>query len=901
MRFILVFTLISISFLANGQQTQEVHGTVQDTAGINLAGVNVRLISETDTLLTSTDNNGQFTFFQVKSSEFHLSFTLLGFQLQDYFYKIQPFRAENQLISVILRPQRNILREVVVFAVPIVIKEDTIQYNSAAYKVAKGAFLEELLKKLPGIEVDRSGNVKAQGSLVTRVKVNGKDFFGGDVLTATRNLPAEIVENIQVIDDYGDQANFTGIKRSSPDKIINISIKEDRNQGMFGQLTTGIGTDYRYLGSASANSFNNDRQLSVIGSINNTNSSLFSFGDVSGAGGRESSASDLSNMIELDDGINRTNSLGFNFRDNLSPKVTTYGGYAYTNRKNNTEGSTNLASIFQNNTITTEENRELEIDNGKHNLAWNFESNLNNQSYFKISPTLSFISTNSLSTSTSLINNRYLNTNRFLNSEDEASSPNGEIDMFFNYRFKKAGRRFSINVQGNIFEDKRNNRIDEDRKDIDSSFTQPVIRDEQLNQRLSNDQNTSDVHILGSYIEPINKNSFVELNYEHNYSSNRNNRETINTGNYDSNELIVDSTYMNYAYQFQSDQIGFNYQYNDNQTTYTIGFGLQPTNITGYTLNREISTNKKFINFVPSARFSFKINNFSSFSISYRGKNNQPGFSQIQPIRDLSNSQNLIIGNPKLESEFINNISLQFRNFNYKSGNTFFGNLSFQNIKNKIVTNRVSIANTTRQETNFLNTSGYFDANAYYLYSLSLIEQIFDVNISGSANYNNNISFINFQKNSGRYLVYTQGAQISYNPDDWLDLDLKGSFTLNQTRNTLPSIINNDAYTWVFGLGGKTYLGKWAFSFDISQRTNNGFSDFVNRNPTLLNVYLERTFLKNNRGALRIQGYDLFNENTGITHEVYGNDIYQTRNNRLARYFLISFNFRLQKFPTIKE
>src|SRR5690606_170731 len=199
---------------------------------------------------------------------------------------------------------------------------------------------------------------------------------------------------------------------------------------------------------------------------------------------------------------------------------------------------------------------------------------------------------------------------------------------------------------------------------------------------------------------------------------NKNNRETSNIGNYESDELRRDTTFMNYAYQFQSDQIGFNYQYNDEQTSYTIGFGLQPTKISGYSWARDITTNRKFINLIPSGRFSFKINKFSSFSVNYRGRNNQPNFAQIQPVRDISNSQNIIIGNPELKSEFINNLSLQYRNFNLRSGNTLFTNQTVQHIKDKIVTNRVPVENTTQQETNFLNTSGYFDAQAYYLYSL---------------------------------------------------------------------------------------------------------------------------------------------------------------------------------------
>lgn len=901
MRFILAFFLICSSVIVRGQQIREVIGVVQDTAGLTLEGVNVRLVSALDTLLTATDKEGRFSFPQVRAESFNLSLSLLGYQLLENSFKADPGTSKSSQLTVVLRPQRNLLKEVVVFAVPVVIRGDTIQYNSAAYQTPPGALLEELIRKLPGLEVSRSGQVKAQGSLVSRIKVNGKDFFGGDVVTATRNLPAEIVETVEVIDDYGIQSGFTGIRESVPEKILNITIKENRNRGIFGQVTTGIGTDYRYLTSLSANSFNQDEQLSVLGSINNTNTSLFSFGDISGAGGRETIASDLGTMIELDDGINRTNSLGFNFRKDISPEVSTYGGYVFTNRYNTTEGSTNITSIYQNNTINSQDLREQETQNNRHNLTWNFESTTSGSTYYKISPNVSYSSTNSNSISNSLIKSRFLSTNRHMDSDDQVDNPAADIDIFVNHRFEKSGRQLSFNIKGNISGDERLNDINEYRVNIDSSRAQPTTNYEQLSQYLINDQNSANVNVRASYVEPINNSSFVEVNYEHYFSSNKNNRETNNLGNYNSDELQRDTAFMNYAYQFQSDQIGFNYQYNDNETSYTVGFGLQPTKISGYSWARDVTTNRKFINLVPSGRFSYKINKFSSFSVNYRGRNNQPNFAQIQPVRDISNSQNIIIGNPELKSEFINNLSFQYRKFNYRSGNTLFTNLTVQHIKDKIVTNRVPVENTTQQETNFLNTSGYFDAQAYYLYSLSLIEQVFNINVSGSANYSNNISFINFQKNSGRYLVYTQGAQFSYTQDDWLSLDFKSTFTLNQTRNTLVSMINNQAYSWLFAFGGRTYLGNWSLSFDISQRVNNGFSNFINENPTLLNVYLERTFLKNDRAAIRIQGYDLFNENTGLSHDVYGNDIFETRNSRLGRYFLVSFNYRLQRFPGLKD
>src|SRR5690606_30444688 len=182
MRFILAFILLSFSIIARGQDSREVVGVVQDTAGASLEGVNVRLVSALDTLLAATDSDGRFVFPRVRAESFNLSLSLLGYQLQENTFKADPKSSFRVNLTIVLRPQRNLLKEVVVFAVPVVIRGDTIQYNSAAYQTPPGALLEELIRKLPGLEVSRSGQVKAQGSIVSRIKVNGKDFFGGDVV-----------------------------------------------------------------------------------------------------------------------------------------------------------------------------------------------------------------------------------------------------------------------------------------------------------------------------------------------------------------------------------------------------------------------------------------------------------------------------------------------------------------------------------------------------------------------------------------------------------------------------------------------------------------------------------------------------------------------------------------------
>lgn len=893
-----LLSFLCISLQAYGQQQKrEVLGHVQDTSGVALEGVNVLLSSANDTLLVSTNSEGRFLFSEIASLNFHISYSLLGYQIRDEHYSVNPLLPEVEIISIVLRPQATVLKEVNIYGLlPVLIKEDTIQYNARAYSIHQGDLVEDLMRQFPGIEINRNGSIKAQGQPITRVKVNGKDFFTGDVLTATRNLPADIVENVQVIDDYGEQANFTGVKKSDPERIININLKKDRSRGMFGQVTAGIGTDNRYIGSLSANNFNDSQQISVLGSTNNTNASLFSFGDVSGGGGREKSGADLSSMIDMNDGINLTNSLGVNFRDDISKTTSTYGGYVFTDRENKTISSTALESEFRNNTILNKEDLTSATYSHTHKLNWNYESKLDSSMYLKVSPTLSYGASNRFANGTGLINNKKLTTERYSTSEEEQQSPNLNLEAFFHKSFSRAGRGLSFNMISNFNSNDKNDEI------IDSLINRgsttvilPIQNIEKLHQTISNEQTLNDFQFQTSYIEPITPNSFLELNYEFNYSYNRSNRKSNDIRRFNLDAIFEDSLAINYAYKFSANKIGFLYQYNNNKYTYQVGFGFQPTRLSGYTFNREISTNKESINFVPNARFSYRINQLASLSLIYKGQNNQPAFYQIQPIRDNSNSQNILIGNPELRSEFINELSLQYRNFNMISGNAFFSNLSFKSIKNKIVVDRAVVPNSTVLETRFTNTSGYFDTHGYFLYSLALIDKVLNINVSSTADYNNNISFINEEKNKGRNLNLMQSLQVNYILEDWLNIDFRSSYALSRIRNSLPATSSANVNTFSLGLGNKTYIDDWVLSFDVFSRFNRGYGD-LNTNPTLFNLYVERSFGKNDRAVVRLQGFDILNQNTGITSIMTANDNLFMQNNRLGRYFLVSFNLRLQKF-----
>ncbi|MFB2118697.1 outer membrane beta-barrel protein [Parapedobacter sp. 2B3] len=895
---VFVFLFVSLQALAQHQR-KEISGLVIDTAKAPLAGVNVRLTTILDTMLTVTDERGQFRFADIVGPEFRLSFSMIGYKILDRTYAANFPGATMQLLPIVLPPQRTLLAEIVINRVqPIVIKEDTIQYNLDAYNIRQNSLLEEALKLLPNIQVRRDGKVIAHGKPISRVQVDSKNFFGGDVLTATRNLPAEFIQSIQVIDYYGDMANATGVKDTEPEKIFNIVLKEDSKRILFGQVTGGAGTEGRYIGSMGLNNFNDGQELSILGSFNNTNTSLFSYGAPSGAGTRERGNVDLTGMTDPVDGVNTTNSAGISYSDDLSDKVSVYGKYTFTNRKNHTIGHSLLTSHFDFYEIINQEERELATDNMSHLMAWDIEAQLDSRNYLKISPNLSYSTVNTSNHSNDTIKNRNIVSERVYHANDEVSTPNFDMDILYSRMFDKPGRKFVLNMQGKYSKRDKLEDVNDYFESINANSGQPVQDGAYaLAQQIKSHNQNRVGRLKASFVEPIDKYSILEVGYEYNYTAIDSRRSVWDTNG----GLYVDSLSVDYSYFFESNRVGLNYQMEQNKRfKYTLGFAVQPLLLQGHMLETDTMIQHRNVNLIPSAGFRFRISDESELTVEYLGTNNQPNFSQIQPIRDLSNSQNIIIGNADLKAEFINRITTRFRQTKLGKNQFFEAQLAFNKIQNKIVTSR-SNPSSTVQETSFRNSSGYFDARGYYMFSTPVINDDFQLNLNGTTDYLNNISYINEEKNYGRNFIYSQAVQMRFMLEDIVETELNTSYTFNHTRYSLRNSEGINANSFLVGLAAKGYLSdNWAFGFDLSHRLNSGYSTFVNVNPTLLNAYLECTFLPNNMALLRFQGFDLFNQNTGVTHEIMGSDALFMRNNRLARYFMVSLNVRLQKYPSKK-
>ncbi|MDN3547025.1 TonB-dependent receptor [Mucilaginibacter aquaedulcis] len=903
-RVLLIFFLC-LFFIGRtmAQQGRQVIGSVTDTTG-TVPGINVKLTSDKDSISVATGTTGMFSFPAVLSKTFKITVSGIGYQTLVRRYVMDDATGPIKLDPIKVKVQTNFLKtvKVVAEANPITIKEDTVEYKASSYKVREGSPVEDLLKKLPGVSVDNNGNVTAHGKQVTKVRVNGKDYFTGDVQTATQNLPADIVENIQVIDDYGDQANLTGIKTGDPDKILNITIQKGKSRGNFGQGSVGVGNDDRYQARLSANSFLDARQIAVIGTLNNTNTNSFNLGGSGGGGGRAGrggGGGSGGSQISTANGITTNRSIGTNYRDDWSKKMTVYGSYSFADKDKDQSTITQQQNQFQSGTLINNDNSDDKNHGINHRFDFNMEYKIDTSNYLKINPSFSYGISNDVSTDVfSNMRNSSVVTGNELALTD-ATSQSGNLNVLYNHKFHKKGRNFSMNAVFGV------SKSDQGLNDQYTTKQDTVTT--QLFQQINSNNNSQRVSVHLSYMEPIGKSTYLEGNYNYSYTNTDNNRYNYRVDPITGKQTYVDSLSTIYNSQFITNRFGINLRGIGAKYNYTIGMAVQPSTLNGEAHAQRFNTNT--FNYIPTARFIYNFSRNHSFTINYSGSNSQPSFTQLQLQPDYSNPQNRVYGNPDLKPSFTNNINLRYNQFDIESGNSLFTNLSFSETQNAIVTNTSPVYNanaaghststkdSTIQETHYLNTNGLYNVSGNYAFSKPFANRKFTITASGSAGYSNNVSYIEDQRNTGKNWVLSQGLKLRTDIDSVMDTEISGNYSINTTRYSLPSSLNTDASTWTLGIDGRNYFFySWVLGYNLTQTINHGFSSTVKANPTLLSTYLEYQFLAKHIASLRFQAFDLFDENKGVSRTVSGNQIIDTRTNRLGRYFMLSFSLRLQKF-----
>jgi len=865
--FFLTLFLVSLSFLSYSQNYQ-VKGSVLDTAGIPLTGTLVKLKNGQDSIQTSVDLDGNFNINNVKWTNFTLSAAFIGFKT---FIKAYIISSGNtlQLPPIILKPSSNNLEEVVITAVTAIkISEDTVTFSASSFPVRQGDAVDEILRKLPGVKVDADGNVTTQGEAITKIRINGKDFFGTDVATAIKNLPADIIKNLQIIDDYGDHANITGVKTGVAEKVLNLTIQEDKKRGYSARIFGGMGNEDRYNTSLRGNTFKGERQLSFDGTVNNINM----------RGGNSN-------------GITSTNSANMNYRNDWSKKVSADAGYSFNNRRNETFSKTLSQNFLENFTRLENAVSDNNSDNNSHNFSGNIVLKPDTLTFIRISPRFSYNSDLSSNVGETNISQQTLTTIRNNISGTNSMSLNMGTNFYYNHKFAKKGRNMSLS--GNL----NYSNGDNDRDVFNNYLTRLAGRDSTRiqNQLIANSNNNYSLWSNITYMEPLWAKNFLEFNYSHSRSGTTTDRITNDVIN--GNQIFNTDLSNNYEFQFYTHRFGANYRFIEEKFNYTLGFSAQPAILKGQNISRNINTNKRTFNMIPSARMVYNFSKQQSLNVNYWGRNNQPGFLQLQPITDNSNLQNTITGNPDLKPEFVHTLNARYNQSDWNMGHVLYANLSFSQTQDKIVTTKIQIPNTVNQLTSYINTDGFYSLRGDYSYGKPFAERKYTLTYSGSANLNNNVTFIDQNRNVAKNYLVRQELEFEVDINDVIDLELESSYAINKTQYSQANFTDRQTNSLSFQLRGRNYFFKdLTLGYDLRKTINTGFDDGIVRNPTILRLYTEYRFLKGNNGTIRFEGNDLLNQNTGISRDVFDNIIIDRQINRLGQYFMLSFSMRFNKF-----
>lgn len=908
--------LVLLSALSATAQTgKTVQGMLRDNESRVVAGASVQLEGDKDTLGTSASPAGIFVFNNVRSDTFTIKVTSLGFEPFARQFSFSAGQEKMVIPSFELQGIANMLEEVVIDGVITVqVKGDTVEYSTKDLKLREGALAEDALKRLQGVEVDKDGNVTAQGEEITRVRINGKDFFGGDVKTATQNLPANIIEKMQVIDDYGDMANLTGNRTGDSEKVLNIQIDPEYNKGQMATLRVGYGTEERYQTTGMWMGLTDKTQVSVLGNLNNMNANLFDFNTMGGGarrrmggGGRRGGGG-----WGGSDGITKVGSIGVNMRHDFSDKLKVYGSYSFGRNNNNTQTQSFTEYIGQNMGMDSDQdNNRIGTD---HRLEANVEWNISEKDYLKLTPQFGFNKNdiNNLDNSIFYLNDvlDYTQVQTQLNGSD---APRYGISGLYNRRLNENGRNFFINFNyDNSVTENDYNQI------LDRLIYDPNNQDQTIGeiyeQTIREAQNKSwNAGTSVSYTEPLSERSRLELTYDLNIND-YDNYDRQNGFDRDGNPIdnIIDSdVVLNYSYDydyaFTSHRVGANYSFDNDKIKYSIGAAAQPTILSGnaYSDSESALIDRKNFNIIPIARFEYRFSRQSNITFNYSARASEPGVSQILPFEVSTNRTSTTIGNPNLDPEFQHSGRIRFRSGDFQKGKTFFATVSANLTNDKIVSfnKRYPVeGDGIYQEIQYLNeTEPVYSVNSFYHLGRSLKDKTYNIMYMGSANYNKNVSYIAEDpdaivgdRNVTNNTILMQGLMFRYTPSENLEISPGVRYSYNITKSSLPQYSQGNVSSLTPTLNGSVNITPTTiFGADVSKTFNKGYR--TQEDPFIINTYIEQRMLKGQRGTIRLQAFDLLDQQININRTV-GDILTDSRTNRLGRYFMLTFTFRFQQF-----
>ena len=930
-----IFPLLLVIFLSGGiakAQIGAIRGSVRDNVdSMAVPGATVSVLLQSDSSLvktTTTDSQGSFALASLEADSFIVTVTSVGYQQYVRFLTLN--NNERALNDIKMQKQGTDLSVVTIIAkaAPVVQRGDTSQFSASQFKVNPDATTEDLIKKMPGITVDKDGTVTAQGEQVRKVTVDGRDFFGDDASAALKNLPSEVVDKIQVFDRLSDQAQLTGFDDGNSQKSINIVTKSGIKNGQFGRVYAGYGTDNRYTGGGNVSFFKGARRLSFVGNFNNINQQNFASQDLlgvtssgnnnnrgggggggnrPGGGGNFGGGGNNFNVGQAA-GISKTNALGVNFFNQWGKKINVTGSYFYNNSNNDNESLINIQTFSNPKNQFANQASITETKNTNHRLNFRMEYKIDSSNTLFIIPNISFQNNNSRSRSS--VRSYYgindsINTS-LVNNMTDRSGYNIRNNIMFRHAFKKRGRSISLGLNTTFIK----NDGETTSEGTYRFFQNGAIDDSVRNQFYDNATTGRTIGANIAYTEPVGKKGQLQIDYTPSVQKNNSDQQAFS---FDGDKYSVfDSSLSNkFDNTITTNNAGINYRLSPSRDEqFSIGVNFQNTKLESQrTFPTNTFVNQSFSNVLPNLMYRKKLSATGNIRVFYRASTNFPSINQLQDVVNIANPLRISSGNPDLKQSYTHFASGRYTYTNSKTGRSFFANLFLQTasdyISNAIfipqsgdsVIQQGIILTRGSQLTKPVNLDGYKSARTFFTYSMPIKAIKTNVNLNAGFNYSKLPGLVNNFKTTTDNFVYNTGVVLASNISEFVDYNLSYNVNFNEAKTTSRFANDNKFVNQAIG-AQLNLLNKqgWFLQNDVSHQRYSGLTEGFNQRFTLWNAAIGKKFLKNNAGELKLSVFDLLKENQSIVRTVTETNIEDAQSKVLQQYFMLTFTYNLKNF-----
>lgn len=920
---ILVF-YTSITFAQNCS----VRGIITDTLNKqNLSNTVISLLKSKDSVLvkfTRSDKNGSFELKNLPAGKFFLMFSYPAYA--DYIYPITLNENAAEDVSIIKMTLKSKLLEEVLVRQKIAavrIKGDTIEYKADSFKVREGASVEEMLRKLPGLQVDKDGKITAQGEKVEKVLVDGEEFFGDDPTMATKNIQADAVDKVQVFDKKSDQAVFSGIDDGSKKKTLNLTLKEDKKKGYFGKIELASDLRNRWNNNVMVNSFKSKRKISVFGIMSSTGKTGLDWDESSKYGENNNLEYNEDGGYFFSEGGDEFDSYG-SFRGQGLP--TSWSGGAqfskkYDNDKQNLNssyrynkintiggGNTVSQSILPNNVFYNRESTEAFSTKQRHLARGTYEWSIDSFTSVKIKANgFSGDQRNFTTFNSGTVDNfgNRIGSNRSTSSTGDNSSLNS--NFLLRHRFKKAGRTVSLAFDEQLRRANTTGFLFSVNKFYDSAALKRI---DSVDQMKMNDILNAGYYTRLAYTEPVVKNVFLELSYGVRLSNSESKKLSYDRNLGGKYENLNDSFSNNYKFNVLTNSGGMVWRYNSKKTTASAGGDIAWAEFKQTNLLQNTDVRYNYINLFPKANFAYKFNATSRFNINYNGTTRPPTIEQVQPVRDNTNTLNTAIGNPDLKQEFRHQFGINFNSYKVLKQRGFYVYGSLTTTSNSISTNETTVisGNTAGIRTyQFVNLNGNYNGFSGGGYNMKIQKLDLSFNFGFDVNINRYNNIVSTLKNTVLSSLQnrTDNNSFGFNFGTYKHKEKKYdiNFYNRINYNTSSSTINTSLKTNYITHSHNIYLNvTLPHKFEINTNVDANFRQktnlfTANNNVVLWNAYIGRKMFKNDKGMISIRANDILDQNRGYNRFVNSNILREETYQTLRRYFQLAFTWNFSKNP----